>query len=175
GADVILISGPTNLSVPNNVKVVKVISAQEMYDAVFQNIKDVNIFIGAAAVANYHLENPATQKIKSSEKKITLSLIANPDIIHSVAALENKPFVVGFAAETNNLIESAQLKLVNKKLDMIIANDVSGNKGMGSEKNAVTVIDRLGKNIFLPENIKKALAKQMLAEIQDSVKNVVSR
>ena len=113
GAEVILISGPTNLSVPANVKIIKVVSAQEMHDAVFQHIKNVDIFIGAAAVANYHIENPSSQKIKSAEKKITLSLIANPDIIQSVAALKNKPFVVGFAAETDHLIESALLKLKN--------------------------------------------------------------
>ena len=169
GAEVVLVSGPTHLSAPRNVTRIATTSAKEMYNAVFAHINNQDIFIGAAAVANYRLETISMQKVKSGDATLPLFLIQNPDIIESVARLNNRPFVVGFAAETNNVIAYAESKLNSKKLDMIIANDVSENKAMGSDTNTVTVIDRSGNHTVLTEAPKTIIARQLLLLIETSI------
>lgn len=144
GAEVTLVSGPVCLSPPVGVETIQVLSARDMLEAVHRQLENQNIdvFIGVAAVADYRPANVHTQKIKKSSDKLSLELIKNPDIVSSVAQLESgRPFTVAFAAETENLQENAFKKLVNKKLDMIIANDVSkANIGFGTDQNQALMI-----------------------------------
>ncbi|STO54679.1 bifunctional phosphopantothenoylcysteine decarboxylase/phosphopantothenate synthase [Canicola haemoglobinophilus] len=167
GAKVTLISGPVNLATPKNVQRIDVVSAQEMYEQAMQSAVQNQIFIGCAAVADYRVEQIAEQKIKKTADKdeMTLKLVKNPDIIASVANLtENRPFVVGFAAETQNLAQYAQDKLQRKNLDMICANDVSGGQVFNAEQNALQLFWRDGQD-SLALSQKHDLAKQLVDKI----------
>ena len=185
GANVTLISGPSHLEQPDKVTFVAVESAEEMKQAVFAAIDSCHIYISTAAVADYRVADVATQKIKKSEDSLNLQLVKNTDIISQVAGLSNRPYVVGFAAETENLQDNARGKLKYKNLDMIVANDVSPadkNKpdiGFNSEYNALHVY--WGDN-EQPENEqpneqyfdtarKSQLAKQLIALIAMQYKN----
>lgn len=150
GASVELISGPVALPVPNGVKFTSVSSAVEMLDAAESAVdQQCDIFIAAAAVADYRPEQVPEQKIKKSQDKMAIELIKNPDIVASIASRKDKPFTVGFAAETQNVIAYAEGKLQKKKLDMIVANDVSDQRiGFNSENNAVTVLWEGGSESF---------------------------
>ncbi|BFM04954.1 bifunctional phosphopantothenoylcysteine decarboxylase/phosphopantothenate--cysteine ligase CoaBC [Halioxenophilus aromaticivorans] len=163
GADVILVSGPTALPVPPGVRRIDVDSALNMHTAVFEHIERCDIFIGAAAVADYRPDQVASTKIKKTgADNLAVTMVKNPDIISEVAGRTNKPFTVGFAAETNQVIEYAQDKLQRKGLDMIIANDVSRTDiGFNSDTNEVTVIWPTGQQA-LPQLDKAALAKQLI-------------
>jgi phosphopantothenoylcysteine decarboxylase/phosphopantothenate--cysteine ligase len=145
-AEVKLISGPVCLSPPIGVETIQVLSAQDMFEAVHRQLEsqDLDVFIGVAAVADYRPEHVPIQKIKKSSAKLTLELVKNPDIVSSVARMESgRPYTVAFAAETENLQANALKKLVNKKLDMIIANDVSKlSIGFGTDQNQVLMITR---------------------------------
>ena len=166
GADVTLISGPTQLHCAEQIKRIDVITAQQMHETVMAEIKNYDVFIGAAAVSDYRLENIASQKIKKTEQNLTLNLISNPDIIAAVAALVDKPLMVGFALETENLINNAKIKLNQKNLDMIVANAASA---LGNEKNSVTTIYRDGaiKN-FTAAN-KGSIAAEIINLIADDL------
>ena len=144
GARVTLISGPTNINAPDRATVVAVQSADEMLEAVMSSIRDADIFIGVAAVADYKPVSALNQKIKKSAgSALTLDLVQNQDILKTVANLENRPFTVGFAAETENVIENARNKLTAKNLDMIIANNVADTSiGFNSDHNETTIITR---------------------------------
>jgi phosphopantothenoylcysteine decarboxylase/phosphopantothenate--cysteine ligase len=148
GAQVILLSGPTSLASPPGVIVHKVQTAQEMFDATHEHARDADIFIATAAVADYRPVNFAEHKIKKNEESMSIELIRTPDILASVAALEAAPFTVGFAAETENLHEYALGKLQRKKLDMIVANLVGGERGFDSDDNAVDVFWQDGGQSF---------------------------
>jgi phosphopantothenoylcysteine decarboxylase/phosphopantothenate--cysteine ligase len=140
GAEVTLVSGPVNLSSPRAATLLSCQSADDMYQQVMQHIDTQDIFIACAAVADYRVADIAAQKIKKADQEMTLTLVKNPDILASVAALEAKPFCVGFAAETQNLEHYAQQKLVNKKLDMIAANRVDdAGSGFDVDYNALSV------------------------------------
>nr|MBX2859540.1 bifunctional phosphopantothenoylcysteine decarboxylase/phosphopantothenate--cysteine ligase CoaBC [Cellvibrionaceae bacterium] len=141
GASVVLISGPSRLTVSPSIQCVQVVSAAQMHRAVLDNLQGVDIFIGAAAVADYRPKNVAANKIKKTDaSSVTLELEKNPDIIAAVANSAERPFTVGFAAETTNLVEYAKDKLTSKKLDAIIANDVSQfGIGFDADENEVTV------------------------------------
>lgn len=167
GAKVTLISAPTNLPTPANVERVNVVSAQEMFEQAMKFAPKSAIFIGCAAVADYRVANAADQKIKKTDDsdELTLKLVKNPDIIANIANLaENRPFVVGFAAETQNVAEYAKSKLQRKNLDMICANDVSGGQVFGQEKNALHLFWENGEK-KLPLAEKKALAEKLVDEI----------
>lgn len=145
GASVTLVSGPTNLDPPDRATLVSIISATQMYDAVMAEISDTDIFIGVAAVADYRPVTAHTQKIKKntslSNKSMTLDLVENPDIIAAVANSEKRPFTVGFAAETDNLIDHARRKLKQKNLDIIVANNVAdATIGFNSDNNQTSVL-----------------------------------
>lgn len=167
GAKVTLISGPVNLPTPQNVERIDVLSAQEMAEQAVKLAQQSAIFIGCAAVADYRVAEVVTQKIKktSENDELTLKLVKNPDIIATVANLsENRPFVVGFAAETQNVSEYAKAKLKRKNLDLICANDVSGGQVFGQEKNALQLFWKNGeKNLPLAE--KGKLAEWLVEEI----------
>jgi len=139
GARVILVSGPVALREPAGVEVVRVQTAREMYDATHASIDDVDIFIGAAAVADYRPSEVAVQKIKKNEEVMQIELTRSQDILASVASLENAPFTVGFAAETENVREYALGKLDKKRLDMIVANQVGEGIGFDAADNAVEI------------------------------------
>ena len=139
GANVILVSGPVALDEPRGIEVHSVTTAAEMYEATHAQIDDVDIFIGAAAVSDYRPADAVDQKIKKSAAEMSIDLVRTRDILASVAALDDAPFTVGFAAETNNVAEYAQGKLENKKLDMIIANRVGNDCGFDHDENTVCV------------------------------------
>lgn len=162
GARVTLVSGPTALDCPVGVRRIEVITAEEMQAAVMAEVADCTIFIGTAAVSDYRASTLAPQKLKKNTDTLQLSFTRNPDILSAVTHLKNPPFTVGFAAETENLRENAQGKLDTKKLDMIIANQVSDTEGgFESDQNAVLVLWKEGEQDF-PLQPKKQLAKKLL-------------
>ena len=162
GATVTLIAGPVSLPTPSNVLRKNVISAEDMLSAVHENINQQHIFIACAAVADYKVSKISTQKLKKQGEDITLSLTQNPDILKSVAVLENPPFTVGFAAETQNIESYAKSKLEKKKLNMIAANDVSNaDLGFNSDRNALIVLSRNNTQHLAP-NSKYLLAMELL-------------
>jgi phosphopantothenoylcysteine decarboxylase/phosphopantothenate--cysteine ligase len=166
GAEVTLVSAPTALAKPVGVKFVAVETAKEMFDEVMSAIPEADILLMAAAVADYRVENRVRRKIKKEEREeITLRLVRNPDILYEVAKRRDKMakplVVVGFAAETEDLVENARAKLLKKKLDLIVANDItSPDSGFGVDTNRVTIIDREGNIEALP-----LLKKTEVAEI----------
>lgn len=168
GAKVTLISGPVNLCTPQNVNRYNVKTALEMHQKTFESVKTANIFIACAAVADYRAASIADQKIKKQEssEELTITLVKNPDIVADVANLQhNRPFVVGFAAETNNVEQYALKKLTHKHMDMICANDVSSQgQGFNSDNNALTLYWSTGR-LSLPLTNKTKLAQQLINEI----------
>lgn len=164
GADTILISGPTQLPAPARVRRINVVSAEQMHSVSQQEAKGCDLFIAAAAVADYRPAQIAAQKIKKGESDtLTLTLVKNPDIVASIAALNPKPFTIGFAAESENLLEYARAKLQRKKLDLIVANNISDSKiGFNSDDNAVTVMDN-NSTIELGQRSKHQLARDLIA------------
>ncbi|ABZ75003.1 phosphopantothenoylcysteine decarboxylase/phosphopantothenate--cysteine ligase [Shewanella halifaxensis HAW-EB4] len=171
GAEVTLVAGPVNLATPNGVTRINVESAQEMLDAVMPQVEKHQIFIGCAAVADYRIADVAESKIKKSAEQMQLALVRNPDILASVASHANRPFTVGFAAETNDVEQYARGKLTRKKLDMIAANDVSNSAiGFNSDSNALSVFWSDGST-DLPAVNKDTLAKQLLTLIANKIKN----
>ncbi len=165
GADVTLVSGPVNLATPEGVNRIDVESAQDMLTAVMDNVDKKDIFIGCAAVADYRVSDVASSKIKKSSEEMQLALVRNPDILATVASLPNRPFVVGFAAETNDVETYARDKLKRKNLDMIAANDVSvAGLGFNADANALRVFWPQGSH-DLPATDKLTLAQQLLSLI----------
>ncbi|WP_198783472.1 bifunctional phosphopantothenoylcysteine decarboxylase/phosphopantothenate--cysteine ligase CoaBC [Shewanella putrefaciens] len=165
GATVTLVSGPVNLATPEGVTRIDVESAQNMLDAVMDNVDKKHIFIGCAAVADYRISDVATCKIKKSAEEMQLALVRNPDILATVASLPNRPFVVGFAAETHNVETYARDKLKRKNLNMIAANDVSvAGLGFNADVNALRVFWPQGSQ-DLPATDKLTLARQLLSLI----------
>jgi phosphopantothenoylcysteine decarboxylase/phosphopantothenate--cysteine ligase len=165
GAKVTLVSGPTNLATPDHVERIDVTSALDMHTAVMASIAEHDIFVGVAAVADYRPVEPAEQKIKKDANEMTITMVKNPDILAEVAALDKPPFCVGFAAETNDVVDYARGKLERKKLDMIAANHVGGTEtGFGTPDNAITLITK-DAVVELPKQNKYAIARSLLAEI----------
>ena len=160
-AEVTLISGPVDLPEPPGAEIVRVTTAQDMYEATHRVIGEADIFIAAAAVADYRPAELSEQKIKKTEKNMTIELVRCPDILASVAALGDGPFTVGFAAETQNVDDYARGKLENKKLDMIIANEVGVDLGFDRDENAVSVFWPDGEKRF-PTTDKSALANELV-------------
>jgi phosphopantothenoylcysteine decarboxylase/phosphopantothenate--cysteine ligase len=168
GAITTLIAGPVSLPTPARVQRIDVATALDMHDAVMARVATMDVMIAAAAVADFRPANVATRKIKKGdEDSMTLELVRNPDIVADVAGLPAGPFTVGFAAETNDVEHYAQDKMRRKKLDMIIANDVSrGDIGFGSEDNAVTAFWKDGKCTF--EKMGKAqLAAKLVVKLSE--------
>jgi len=165
GAIVTLVSGPVDLETPPGVARVDVTSAAEMHRAVLARADDCDIFIASAAVADYRPEQAATQKMKKTADRIELRLVRNPDIVSEVAARDPRPFSVGFAAETTRVVEHAREKLRAKKLDLIIANDVSrADIGFNSDYNEVVVISETTAT-ELPRGSKSQIARALVGEI----------
>ena len=161
GATVSLISGPVALEVPARVRCVRVITAQQMRDAVLADVHEVDIFIAAAAVADYRCQETAVHKIKKKKDSLTLSLVRNPDILAEIAGLPNAPFTVGFAAETESLQENARAKLRDKGLDIIAANKVGEGRGFETDENALEVFCQSGVQ-SLVQAPKDKIARQLI-------------
>jgi len=162
GAKVTLVSGPVSLPTPPGVERQDVMTAREMHDAVLERAKRADIFIGVAAVADYHVVNRKGHKLKKADGAPTIELAENPDILGAVAALAKRPFCVGFAAETENLREHAQAKRKRKRIPLLAAN--LAQEAFGRDDNALTLFDDQGEKL-LPRAPKIVLARQLVAHI----------
>jgi len=163
GAHVVLVSGPVQISCPDHVEKIEVTSALQMHAAVQAQITNADVFIGTAAVADFRPVEAANQKIKKgSDDTLVIRMVKNPDIIASVAARVDRPFCVGFAAETQDILTNARQKLKNKRLDMIVANDVSDPSiGFNSDQNAVTIVEQDSLQSLLLQS-KSQLARKIV-------------
>lgn len=168
GASVTLIAGPVGLTTPVGVQRIDIRSAQQMFTAVQQNYAQTDCFISAAAVADFRPQAQRDQKIKkqSDQETMTLQLVKNPDIVAWVAAQADKPYVVGFAAETQNVVDYARDKLQRKNLDMICANQVGEGLGFEQDQNALTLITA-DSETALAQTSKMVLAQALLCEIAE--------
>lgn len=170
GAKVIVISGPCALTKPERCEVISVSSAQEMYEASMAVVADSDIFIASAAVADYRPASIEEQKIKKTgQDTMTIELVKNPDIVTAVANSQERPFTVGFAAETQDVVEYARGKLQRKNLDLVVANDVSRTDiGFNSDDNAVTLVwPDSSQDLALQS--KAQLARELVQRIADAL------
>ncbi len=170
GAQTLLISGPTSLPPPARVEVIPVTSAMDMYEASLSRASECDLFIAAAAVADYRPVQAADQKIKKGDSDtLVLELIKNPDIVAAVARLQPRPFTVGFAAESQHLVVHARAKLERKGLDLVIANDIAEpGIGFNSDDNAVTLVDARGER-HLGQRSKRQLARDLIAVLAEKL------
>ena len=174
GAEVTLVAGPVALSASSGIKRVDVISANDMLDAVMAEVDDHTVFISVAAVADYRLETVKTQKIKKNDDQMQLSLVRNPDILKTVSSLPNRPFCLGFAAETEDMENHAQGKLRRKKLDMIAANNVgqADNPVFGSDTNSLSVFwPAKDGHQLIPSGSKSEVAVTLLTILAERLSN----
>lgn len=169
GADVTLITGPTNLTPPQNLKkLVKIESAKDMYEAVLENLDGNDVVIKSAAVADYKPKNYSNKKIKKSDDDLIIELDRNKDIAQEIGKIKNNKILVGFAAETNDLIQNASLKIKKKNLDFIVANDLTKEgAGFGVDTNIVKIIDKEGNITEYPKMKKEEVANIILDKIKE--------
>ncbi len=167
GAEVVLVSGPVSLDTPAGIQTIRVETAEQMLEAVMQYSGSSSIFIATAAVSDYRVKTPLSDKHKKSEGDLELELEKNPDILASVAAQPSPPFCVGFAAETRNLEQYARAKLSRKQVDMIAANLVGDGLAFSQDENALEVFSRDGSHHSLPMQDKQTLASQLIALIAE--------
>ena len=165
GADVVLVAGPVSLPTPAGVRCVCVESAEQMYAAVRQELPSIQLLVATAAVADYRPIEVAERKIKKKSETLSLEMTRTTDILASVAADPKRPFVVGFAAETDSVEQHAREKLLRKNLDMICANEVGAAKAFDCEDNALLVLWRGGGRAELARAPKRELATQLVALI----------
>ncbi|MEB6481195.1 bifunctional phosphopantothenoylcysteine decarboxylase/phosphopantothenate--cysteine ligase CoaBC [Acinetobacter vivianii] len=175
GAKVTLVAGPVSLDTPNGVQRINVSSAMQMLDVSMNQLKEgCDIFIATAAVADYRVAQVAEHKIKKAGDELAVALVKNPDIVATIAQQEERPFMVGFAAETQNVEEYAAGKLVAKKLDMIACNDVSRpDIGFASDQNAMTVFFAQSyhmKKRELEKASKQEISQQLVESIADALR-----
>ncbi|AKX48283.1 phosphopantothenoylcysteine decarboxylase [Thiopseudomonas alkaliphila] len=171
GAKVTLVCGPVHLATPDRVQRINVESARDMLDACEQSMP-CDIFIAAAAVADYRPATIAEQKLKKdplAEEGMQIELVRNPDVLATIAKRADRPFCVGFAAETENLLAYASSKLQHKNLDLIVANDVANQSiGFNSDENAITIIDRNQQQRHFAQASKQKIAAQLIDFIAQS-------
>ncbi|MBU0994036.1 MAG: bifunctional phosphopantothenoylcysteine decarboxylase/phosphopantothenate--cysteine ligase CoaBC [Proteobacteria bacterium] len=172
GADVTLISGPVSLPDPLNVACLRTRTTLEMEKAVFDHVKDVDVVIKSAAVSDYRVEKPSAHKIKKDKDNMILTLVKNTDILKELGKIKKKQILVGFAAETEDLVKNAEKKIREKNLDMIVANIV-GQKtsGFGIDTNIVRFLYQDGTNEELPSMLKEEVAMMLL----DRIKHLMAR
>ena len=164
GAQVVLVSGPVGLGTPIGVRRIDVESAEDMLLAVQRELPGTDVFISTAAVADYRPANPPEHKIKKSTERLAIEMQRTIDIVGTVAARPDRPFVVGFAAETESVEQNARAKMLRKNLDMIAANEVGHDKAFDCSDNELTVLWRAGRR-ELARAPKQALARQLVALI----------
>lgn len=162
GAEVTLVSGPTCLPPPRGLKLIKTISAQQMLNAVMENLAGQDIYISVAAVADYYVLNPSEQKIKKDAHILTLELAPNPDILANVINCAKPPFCVGFAVESENLLEFAEMKRRRKNLPLLAANLIQD--AFGTDDSELVLLDDQGQHP-LPRAPKLELARQLLRHV----------
>ncbi len=168
GSDVTLVSGPSRQPTPAGVNRIDVRSAEDMLDAVEDNLAACDLFIACAAVADYRIAEPETRKIKKTDDTLSLHLERNPDILKRVAARDNAPVCVGFAAETNDMEKHARSKLARKKLQLICANRVGGDQSaFGADDNALDLWWPDNGHRHLARAPKTTIARQLVAHIAD--------
>ena len=171
GAIVTLITGPVDIEPPMKCNTIPVETAKEMHEAVMHHVNKKDIYIGTAAVSDYRPARKNETKLKKDDKgsPLILELVENQDILKSVSELDERPYVVGFAAETNDLIENAKTKFKNKGLDLIVANDVSDKSiGFDSDDNAVTLITK-SRNLAIEKESKRKIAKKIIKLIAEEI------
>ncbi|MCM8710566.1 bifunctional phosphopantothenoylcysteine decarboxylase/phosphopantothenate--cysteine ligase CoaBC [Clostridium sp. SYSU_GA19001] len=162
GAKVTLISGPTSLEHPFGINVINVKTNEEMYNEVLKHFDSQDIVIKSAAVADYKVEQYSPKKIKKNNERLEIKLIKDNDILKKLGELKTKQILVGFAAESNDLIENAEAKLRNKNLDYIVANDItSSDTGFASDNNKVVILSKHGEIINLDKMPKKMVAREL--------------
>jgi phosphopantothenoylcysteine decarboxylase/phosphopantothenate--cysteine ligase len=167
GAEVVLVAGPVNVQTPSGVRRVDVESAESMLAAVLREVAQADIFISTAAVADYRPANPHDQKIKKTSNTLDLSMERTPDVLATVASRADRPFVVGFAAETESVEQNARAKLLKKNLDMIAANEVGDDKVFECDDNHLIVLWRNARR-DLGKGSKVALARELVRLIAES-------
>ena len=166
GAEVVLISGKSELEPPKNLKFIKVESAINMREAVLSEFDSVDAVIMSAAVADYRIKSPSAQKIKKSDDNLTLELVKNPDILRELGSIKKNQVLVGFAAETQNILDYAKKKLVEKNLNFIVANDVTAEgAGFGVSTNIATIIWRDGQIETFDKMSKANLAEKIVERV----------
>ena len=167
GAEVVLVSGPVQIPTPRGVERVDVESAEQMLEAVRRNLAGADIFISAAAVADYRAHKSQTRRSRRPATRMNLSLERAPDMLATIARGESPPFLVGFAAETEHVERNARAKLTGKNLDMIAANKVGAGLGFDKDENALTVYWPGGGKRELAFTSKLALARQLVEVIAE--------
>ncbi len=166
GARVILVSGPVSLDAPQGIELVRVSTAAQMRDAVLERMNEASIIVKAAAVADYYLPTPPAQKLKKSGKKLVLELEPTTDILAEVGRRKGNRLLIGFAAETENLIAEASRKLEAKNCDMVVGNRVDRpGTGFGSDDNEVVLVMRGGTTVELPRASKREIAGRIFDEV----------
>lgn len=171
GAEVTLVSGPTNLPSPPNVETIHIESAQEMYEEVIKRFPHVDIVIKSAAVADYRPKHVFHEKMKKQPGDLIIEMERTIDILKTLGEQKTTQFLVGFAAETEHVEEYARKKLQSKNLDMIVANNVSQEgAGFAGDTNIVTIFKRNGSVMTLPLLPKKKVAEEILKEIVGAMK-----
>lgn len=162
GAEVILVSGPTNLEPPKNVKIINIKTNEEMRKEILQNFKWADIVIKSAAVADYKPKEYSKEKIKKGEGDLNICLTRDNDILKFLGEIKTHQVLVGFAAESDNVLENAERKLKNKNLDFIVANDItSSDTGFGSEDNKVVILSKNNEKLELEKMSKKEVASNI--------------
>jgi phosphopantothenoylcysteine decarboxylase/phosphopantothenate--cysteine ligase len=165
GARVILVSGPVSLAPPANVETIRVKTAVEMRDAVFERLKEADIVIKSAAVADFHLSNIPEQKVKKTAARMSLELDPTPDILAEVGRNKTHQLLIGFAAETQNLAQEARRKLESKNCDMVVGNLVgTSDIGFESDQNEVVLVLRTGETVKVPRASKREIADRIFDE-----------
>jgi len=163
GHEVVLISGPVHLDRPHTAKLIPVSTSDEMFEAVNRQIRDCDVFVMCAAVADYKPANVSATKIKKRSDNFSLQLVPTRDILASHSKTDRSYLVVGFAAETNDLEENAKKKLAEKNLDIVVANDVSGrDSAMESDENEVIILFREGATKKISRAPKKIIARELV-------------
>lgn len=170
GAQVTLVSGPVQLETPRGVTRVDVVSAEEMYEAVMSRYNEADIVIKTAAVSDYTPKVTYEQKLKKQTKPLALDMVRTKDILKTLGEQKTNQYLVGFAAETEDVITYGKEKLINKQLDMVVINDIlKPNQGFHADTNAVTIVTKKGQEHTLPLQTKRALAEEILRIITKEV------
>jgi phosphopantothenoylcysteine decarboxylase/phosphopantothenate--cysteine ligase len=166
GAHVVLVSGPVHLAPPRGVEVIQVHTASEMHDKVMEHLAPASIVIKAAAVADFHLSKVPDQKVKKTAARISLELDPTPDILAEVGRKKGDRLLIGFAAETQNLVQEARRKLESKNCDMVVGNLVGGaDSGFETDENEVTLVTRTGETIPLARASKREIADHIFDQV----------
>ena len=172
GAEVTLVSGPTNIAPPSNIKkLIKIESAKDMYNAIIENFDDNQVIIKSAAVADYKPKTYSDKKIKKNDDDLVIKLDRNKDIAYELGKIKKDKILVGFAAETNDIIENAKGKIQKKNFDFIVANDLTEEgAGFGTDTNIVKIIDKEGNINKYPQMEKDEVANVILDKVKSLLK-----